>query len=40
MHMDFQRIVADQEIRMNVPLHFIGEEVAPGVKQAAARWRT
>ena len=34
MHMDFQRIVADQEIRMSVPLHFIGEDVAPGVKQA------
>ena len=33
MHMDFQRIVEDQEIRMNVPLHFIGEDVAPGVKE-------
>jgi len=33
MHMDFQRIVADQEIKMSVPLHFIGEDVAPGVKQ-------
>ena len=33
MHMDFQRIVADQEIRMSVPLHFIGEDIAPGVKQ-------
>ena len=33
MHMDFQRIVEDQEIRMSVPLHFIGEDVAPGVKQ-------
>ena len=32
MHMDFQRIVDDVEIRMNVPLHFIGEDVAPGVK--------
>ena len=32
MHMDFQRIVADEVIRMNVPLHFIGEDVAPGVK--------
>jgi len=31
MHMDFQRIVADQEIKMNIPLHFIGEDVAPGV---------
>ena len=33
LHMDFQRIVEDEEIRMNVPLHFIGEEKAPGVKQ-------
>jgi len=32
MHMDFQRIVEDEEIRMNVPLHFVGEDVAPGVK--------
>ena len=32
MHMDFQRIVEDEEIRMNVPLHFVGEEIAPGVK--------
>jgi len=33
MHMDFQRIVADEVIRMNVPLHYIGEDVAPGVKE-------
>jgi large subunit ribosomal protein L25 len=32
LHMDFQRIVADQKIRMNVPLHFIGEDIAVGVK--------
>ena len=32
MHLDFQRIVEDQEIRMNVPLHFVNEETAPGVK--------
>ena len=33
MHMDFQRIVEDQEIRMNVPIHLIGADVAVGVKQ-------
>ncbi len=33
LHMDFQRIVADEKIRMNVPIHFIGEDVAVGVKQ-------
>jgi len=33
IHMDFQRILADQEIKMNVPLHFMNEEIAVGVKQ-------
>ncbi len=32
MHIDLQRVVEDEEIRMNVPIHFKGEEVAPGVK--------
>jgi large subunit ribosomal protein L25 len=32
MHLDFQRIVADEEITMTVPIHFIGEDVAVGVK--------
>ncbi|MDJ0794919.1 MAG: 50S ribosomal protein L25/general stress protein Ctc [Woeseiaceae bacterium] len=32
MHMDFQRIVEDQEIKMLVPIHFLGEDVAKGVK--------
>jgi large subunit ribosomal protein L25 len=34
MHMDFQRILEDQEIRMNVPIHLVGADVAVGVKQA------
>ncbi len=33
MHMDFQRIVEDEEIRMNVPIHLVGADVAVGVKQ-------
>jgi len=37
MHMDFQRIVADQEIKMLVPLHFLGEDVAPGVKEGGGK---
>ena len=37
MHMDFQRIVEDEEIKMNVPLHFIGEEFAPGVKDGGGK---
>ena len=32
MHMDFQRIVDDVEIKMNIPLPFLGADVAPGVK--------
>ncbi|MFK8051508.1 MAG: 50S ribosomal protein L25/general stress protein Ctc [Woeseiaceae bacterium] len=32
LHIDLQRIVAGEAIRMNVPLHFLGEDVAPGVK--------
>ena len=32
LHIDLQRIVEDEEIRMNVPLHFMGEDKAPGVK--------
>lgn len=33
MHLDFQRVVEDEEITLNVPIHFIGEEAAIGVKQ-------
>ncbi len=32
MHLDLQRVVEGQEIRMTVPFHLKGEEVAPGVK--------
>ena len=32
MHMDFQRIVAGEKIKMNVPIHYINADVAPGVK--------
>ncbi len=33
LHLDLQRIVADEAIRMTVPIHFLNEEMAPGVKQ-------
>ena len=33
MHMDFQRIVAGEKIRMNVPIHYINADIAVGVKQ-------
>ncbi|MGB5578994.1 MAG: 50S ribosomal protein L25/general stress protein Ctc [Woeseia sp.] len=32
LHIDLQRILENEEIRMNVPLHFLGEDVAPGIK--------
>ena len=32
LHLDLQRIVADEKIRMSVPIHFLNEETAPGVK--------
>ena len=32
LHMDFMRVSAKEAIRMQVPLHFTGEEVAPGIK--------
>jgi large subunit ribosomal protein L25 len=31
-HMDLQRVSESEKIRMHVPLHFLGEEIAPGVK--------
>ncbi len=32
LHIDFLRISANESIKVQVPLHFIGEEVAPGIK--------
>lgn len=31
-HIDFLRIKADQKLKMHIPLHFIGEDSAPGIK--------
>lgn len=33
LHVDFQRISAHEKLHMHVPLHFMGEDLAPGVKQ-------
>ncbi len=38
MHIDFQRIVAGEAIRMSVPLHFTGEDVAPGFKTGGGKF--
>lgn len=32
-HIDFLRVRADQKLHMHVPLHFIGEDQAPGLKE-------
>ena len=33
MHADFLRINLNEKLKVHVPIHFIGEDVAPGVKQ-------
>lgn len=39
LHIDLQRIVDDEEIRMNVPLHIVGEDKAPGVKAGGSIYK-
>ncbi|MBA3662478.1 MAG: 50S ribosomal protein L25/general stress protein Ctc [Gammaproteobacteria bacterium] len=34
LHVDFQRVRADEKLYMHVPLHFIGADKAPGVREA------
>ncbi len=34
MHMDFQRISDDEELHMNIPLHFLNEDDSPAAKTA------
>ena len=34
MHLDFQRVSANAAIRMNVPLHFINQELSPAGKSS------
>lgn len=34
MHLDFQRVSADEKLRTSVPLHFVNEEVSPAGKSA------
>jgi len=36
MHADFLRVSAKEKLKTNVPLHFVGEDVAPGVKLSGA----
>ncbi len=32
LHVDFQRVQADEKIRLHVPIHFVNEETCPGIK--------
>ena len=32
LHVDLQRVSADEKIRLRLPIHFKGESVSPGVK--------
>lgn len=36
MHIDFQRVAADQKIHMKVPLHYVNQENSPAVKLSSA----
>ncbi len=36
IHLDLQRVNENEKLRMNVPVHFMGEDVAPGVKAGGA----
>jgi len=36
LHLDLQLIVADEKIRMTVPVHFMNEDAAPGVKEGGS----
>lgn len=35
LHIDFQRVAADEKITVKVPLHFVNEEISPAVKLSA-----
>jgi large subunit ribosomal protein L25 len=32
LHVDFQRVQADEKIRLHVPIHFVNEGACPGIK--------
>jgi len=40
MHLDLQRIVEDEAIKMTVPLHYLNEEEAPGAKAGGSVSKT
>ena len=40
LHLDFMRVMEDTAIRVNVPLHYINEDVSPGIKLGGIVSRT
>ena len=36
VHIDFLRLGKDARVRVNVPVHFKGQDVAPGIKQGGS----
>jgi len=36
MHIDFQRVAADQKIHVRIPLHYVNQELSPAVKLSGA----
>jgi large subunit ribosomal protein L25 len=36
LHIDFQRLVAGSKIRVKIPVHFINQDLAPGIKKGGA----
>ena len=32
LHIDLQRVIENEKIRLHLPIHFKGEAIAPGVK--------
>jgi len=40
LHADFQRVSADMRIKMRVPLHFVNEDVCPGLKRGGTITRS
>jgi large subunit ribosomal protein L25 len=36
LHVDFQRVAADQKITIKVPFHFMNQELSPAVKESKA----
>jgi large subunit ribosomal protein L25 len=36
MHVDFQRLVSGSKLRVKIPVHFVNQESAPGIKKGGA----